>query len=154
MLEKIQCKILFTREDIEKILPHRGKALLLDEILELEPGFYAKCKFFTKDKEFLTEGHFFHKPIIPGHYLSEMGNLACALILLTLPEHKGKLPLLTESKYNSILPVFPGQKIIIVARIENAEEDPVGVFQIFAGKRLAFCGSVKCILKELKNRGE
>jgi 3-hydroxymyristoyl/3-hydroxydecanoyl-(acyl carrier protein) dehydratase len=53
-----------SKADIEQILPHRDPFLLLDEVLELEPGARVVArKTVTEDD---CAGHFPGNPIMPG----------------------------------------------------------------------------------------
>ncbi|MBI3743718.1 MAG: 3-hydroxyacyl-ACP dehydratase FabZ, partial [Chloroflexi bacterium] len=69
----------------------RPPFLLVDRILELEPGVRAVgLKQFMPD-EFYFKGHFPGNPIVPGVLMIEaMAQVGCVAIL-TMPEHRGKL---------------------------------------------------------------
>jgi len=81
---------LDTRQ-IQAIIPHRPPFLLVDSIVELEPGVRAVgLKQFTPD-EFYFKGHFPGNPIVPGVLMIEaMAQVGCVAIL-TMPEYHGKL---------------------------------------------------------------
>ena len=80
---------------IKEIIPHRYPFLLVDKILEVEPGKHAiGIKNVTANEEFF-QGHFPQKPIMPGVLIVEaLAQTACVAGLL-LEEYKGKLGVFT-----------------------------------------------------------
>lgn len=80
---------------IKSILPHRYPFLLVDRVTEVVPGHSAKgYKNLTANEQFF-EGHFPHKPIMPGVLMVEaLAQLACISILIK-EEYKNKLGVFT-----------------------------------------------------------
>ena len=65
---------------ILKKLPHRYPFLLVDRVLELEPGKRIKAlKNVTMNEPFF-EGHFPHRPVMPGVLMLEAMAQAAALL--------------------------------------------------------------------------
>ena len=60
------------KEEIMEIIPHRDPFLLIDEIVELEPGVRAVGKKYLKPDEFWFKGHFPQEPVQPGGLTIEM----------------------------------------------------------------------------------
>ncbi len=78
-------------EEIKEIIPHRYEMLLIDEVLELEPGVSAiAIKKCTEDSWFF-KGHFPNYPVTPGVLMVEALAQTAAVSFLSLPENKGKL---------------------------------------------------------------
>jgi len=84
---------MLTNIDIQCIIPHRYPFLLIDKIIEVEPGKKAVgIKNVTANEPFF-QGHFPGNPIMPGVLIVEaLAQTACVAGLL-LEENKGKLGL-------------------------------------------------------------
>lgn len=81
--------------DIQSILPHRYPFLLIDKVLEAEPGKRAVCIKNVTINEPFFQGHFPGNPIMPGVLIVEaLAQTACVAGLL-MDENKGKLGVLT-----------------------------------------------------------
>ena len=77
--------------EIMQIIPHRYPFLLVDRIIELEPGQRAVgLKAVTANEPHFT-GHFPGRPIMPGVLIVEALAQVGAVAVLSLPEHRGKL---------------------------------------------------------------
>ena len=78
-------------QQIMEILPHRPPFLLVDKIVDCEPGVKATgIKCVTMNEPFFT-GHFPGQPIMPGVLILEALAQTGAVAALSLPENKGKL---------------------------------------------------------------
>ena len=79
--------------DIMRLLPHRYPFLLVDRIIELEPGRrVVGTKNVTANEPQFT-GHFPDRPIMPGVLMVEALAQTGAVAVLSLPEYRGKLVL-------------------------------------------------------------
>lgn len=78
---------------IRKIIPHRYPFLLIDTIVELEPGERAVgVKNVTANEPFF-QGHFPDYPVMPGVLIVEAIAQIGAVAMLSHPDHKGHLAL-------------------------------------------------------------
>lgn len=82
---------MLTIHEIMEIIPHRYPFLLLDRILELEPGQRALGEKLVTINEPFFQGHFPDMPIMPGVLIVEALAQTGAVAALSLPENKGKL---------------------------------------------------------------
>jgi 3-hydroxyacyl-[acyl-carrier-protein] dehydratase len=79
--------------DIMRILPHRYPFLLVDRVVELEPGVRAVgIKNVTANEPQFT-GHFPGRPIMPGVLMVEALAQTAGVAVLSLDEYRGKLGL-------------------------------------------------------------
>ena len=81
--------------DIQKIIPHRPPFLLIDKILELEIGVRAVGIKNVSINEYFFNGHFPGQPIMPGVLITEALAQVGAVVLLSMPENKGKVGVFT-----------------------------------------------------------
>lgn len=104
--------------DIQKILPHRYPFLLVDRITEMEEGKRAVgIKNVTVNEPFF-QGHFPSNPIMPGVLIVESLAQVGAVMLLSLPENKGKLGVFTginSMKFRR--QVVPGDTLLLEAEL-------------------------------------
>ena len=78
---------------IRRIIPHRYPILLVDRIIELEPGKRAVGLKNVTTNEWFFEGHFPDNPIMPGVLIIEALAQTGAVAALSADEFKGKLGL-------------------------------------------------------------
>ncbi len=75
---------------IQKIIPHRYPMLLIDRVVELEPGKKATAIRNVTINEEVFNGHFPQNPVLPGALIVESLAQTGAVALLSEPEFKGK----------------------------------------------------------------
>lgn len=86
---------MLNNEEIQKIIPHRYPFLLVDKIIEMEEGKRAVgIKNVTANEPYF-QGHFPGMPIVPGVLIAESLAQVGACVILSQPENKGKVGVLT-----------------------------------------------------------
>ena len=114
------------RAQIEEILPHRDPFLLLDEIVELEPGVRAVARKRVRDDEWYLAGHFPGRPIMPGVLIVEAMAQTGAVAVLVEEENRGKLALfagIDDVRFKRI--VEPGDELELTCELERVR-GPIG----------------------------
>ena len=108
--------IVFTNVEIQKILPHRYPFLLVDKITEFEEGkSITGIKNVTANEPQFT-GHFPGNPIMPGVLITEALAQVGAVMLLSMPENKGKLGVFTGiNNFKFRRQVVPGDTLVLHA---------------------------------------
>jgi beta-hydroxyacyl-ACP dehydratase FabZ len=114
-------RAVYSITDIMKLLPHRYPFLLVDRILELEPGKrIVGLKNVTINEQFF-QGHFPGAPVMPGVLIIEaMAQVAGVMIYGDLPDKEKKLIYFTgieNAKFRR--PVVPGDQLRIEMEFLN-----------------------------------
>lgn len=110
--------------DLMRILPHRYPFLLVDRILEVEPGKRIVARKNVTANEPHFPGHFPGNPVMPGVLQLEMLAQAGGAIFLIMDENKGRLALLTGiEKARFRRPVVPGDVIEMEVEVFQTRGD-------------------------------
>ncbi len=75
------------------LLPHRPPFLLVDRLVELEPGERIVAEWTTTGDEYFYPGHFPGRPTLPGVLQVEALAQTGACAVLSNPDFAGRLPL-------------------------------------------------------------
>lgn len=131
--------MLLNQEQIKEIIPHREPFLLVDEVLEMEPGKSITAVKYVKEDEYYFQGHFPERKVMPGVLQVESLAQAGAIAVLSLPEHKGKLAFfgsIKEAKFKH--QVVPGDTLTLNVCFEKLRSRAgTGKAEAYVGDKLA-----------------
>ncbi len=100
---------------IKKLLPHRYPFLLVDRVLEVEPGERLSCIKNVTFNEPFFQGHFPVRPVMPGVLVLESIAQACGLLAFETegeqPEGETIFYLVGFDKARFKHPVEPGDQM-------------------------------------------
>lgn len=135
---------LMDKEQIKSIIPHRDPFLLIDEVVELEPGKKVVAKKHLKEDESWFKGHFPNQPVQPGVLTIEMLAQAGAVCILSVPENKGKIAFfggIDKARFKR--QILPGDTVTLNVEIIKIK-GPIGV-----GKAIATVDGKKAVSAEI-----
>jgi 3-hydroxyacyl-[acyl-carrier-protein] dehydratase len=114
------------RTEIEAILPHREPFLLIDEVLELDPGRKVVARKSVRADEWYLAGHFPGRPVMPGVLIVEAMAQTGAVAVLSEVENRGKMALfagIDNVRFKRI--VEPGDELELTCELERVR-GPIG----------------------------
>ena len=114
------------RAAIEAILPHREPFLLIDEVLELEPGERVVARKLVREDEWYLRGHFPGRPVMPGVLIVEAMAQTGAVAVLSEEENRGRIALfagIDDTRFKRI--VEPGDELLLECTLEQVR-GPIG----------------------------
>lgn len=106
---------------IQDVLPHRYPFLLVDRVLEMEPGKSIRAiKNVTVNEEFF-QGHFPGHPVMPGVLILEaMAQAGGILLTHDIPDRSEKIMYFTGvERARFRRPVVPGDQLVLEVEIRN-----------------------------------
>ncbi len=110
--------------DIQRRIPHRFPFLMVDRILELEPGSRAVgLKNLTINEQFFS-GHYPHRPIMPGVLMLEAMAQVGGLAVIQDTVESDKVPLFTgidKARFRRV--VVPGDQLRIEVEVIQARRN-------------------------------
>jgi 3-hydroxyacyl-[acyl-carrier-protein] dehydratase len=116
----------FGRDVIASIIPHRDPFLLLDEVLELEPGSRVAASYRVPEDGWWFAGHFPERPVMPGVLIVEAMAQTGAVAVLVQAENRGKIAFfagIDDCRFKRI--VSPGDTLTLECEIDQVR-GPVG----------------------------
>lgn len=105
---------MYDINDIKSMLPYRYPFLLIDRVLEIVPKQRIVALKNVTANESYFNGHFPAKPVMPGVLIIESMAQAAGLVMLSMEEHKGKVPYFTgidNARFRRT--VVPGDQLIV-----------------------------------------
>jgi 3-hydroxyacyl-[acyl-carrier-protein] dehydratase len=127
----------FGREQIELILPHRDPFLLIDEVVELDPGRRVVARRAVRAEDPWFAGHFPGRPVMPGVLIVEAMAQTGAIAVLFEEANRGKIAFfagIDDCRFKRI--VEPGDVLTLTCEIAELR-GPIG-----RGKATAHVGDV------------
>ena len=122
-----------SNKEIMEILPHRYPFLLVDKVVDYEPGKWAEGIKCVSANEMQFLGHFPNEPVMPGVLIIEALAQVGAIAVLTEEENKGKLVFFGGIKNARFKKkVVPGDVLTMKCEL-IARKGPIGF-----GKAVAF----------------
>jgi 3-hydroxyacyl-[acyl-carrier-protein] dehydratase len=125
----------FGRETIETILPHREPFILLDRVLQLEPGKLVVAEYTVRADAWWFAGHFPERPVMPGVLIVEAMAQTGAIAVLVEEANRGKIAFfagIDDCRFKRI--VEPGDVLTLTCQIDQVR-GPIG-----RGKATAYVG--------------
>jgi 3-hydroxyacyl-[acyl-carrier-protein] dehydratase len=139
---------------ILKQLPHRYPILLVDRVLEIEKGSRIKAIKNVSINEPFFNGHFPHRPVMPGVLMLEALAQAAALLafetLGVTPDDKTVYYFAGIDGARFKRPVEPGDQLILDVSLDRMK---AGIFKFKAratvGKDLAVEADLMCTMRTI-----
>ena len=141
-------------QEILEYLPHRYPMLLVDRVLEIEPGKRILALKNVSVNEHFFVGHFPHHPVMPGVLIIEALAQAAAILSFRTrgkkPDDKSVYYFVGIDEARFKRPVVPGDQLLLEVAKER-ELQGVGKFtaQARVGEKLVAEAKLLCTLRTL-----
>lgn len=117
---------IFDYNEIKQIIPHRQPFLLIDKVVEYEPGQRCMGIKQVSGNEPFFQGHFPNYAVMPGVLITEALAQTGAVAMLNSEENKGKLALFAGiDKCRFKKQVVPGDTLKLEVEITKIK-GPIG----------------------------
>jgi 3-hydroxyacyl-[acyl-carrier-protein] dehydratase len=116
----------FGRAEIETILPHREPFLLIDEVVEFEPGKRVVARKSVREDEWYLSGHFPGRPVMPGVLIVEAMAQTGAVAVLSQEENRGRIVYfagIDDCRFKRV--VEPGDELELSCELDRVR-GPIG----------------------------
>jgi len=119
--------MVLNSNEIQKIIPHRYPFLLIDKVIELEPGISCVAIKNVSVNEMHFMGHFPEEHVMPGVLIVESLAQTGAVTILALEENKGKIAYFAGiNKCKFKRKVIPGDTLRLEVVITK-QKGPIGI---------------------------
>ena len=148
----------FGVREIQRLLPHRYPFLLVDRVLELEPGKRILAVKNVSADEPCFQGHFPGLPIFPGVLILETLAQASGLLVFKAPELCPKQDslymLVGVDRARFKRPVEPGDRLLLEVKLERMRQN-CATFDATAAVdgETAASAEIMCMFKPLPESG-
>lgn len=118
--------MILNSNQIQEIIPHRYPFLLIDRVIELEPGKTCVAIKNVSVNEMQFVGHFPLEHVMPGVLIVEALAQTGAVTILSIPENKGKIVYfagIDNCKFKKV--VIPGDQLRLEVIITR-QKGPIG----------------------------
>lgn len=122
-------KIIYTKEEVLELLPHRNPFQFVDHVTRFKNGKMIETEYCSTGDEDFFKGHFPGNPILPGVIVTDaLAQTAGLLYGFSKQENlKGtdreneppELFFLAAANVKFITPAFPKENIVMSAQLEN-----------------------------------
>jgi 3-hydroxyacyl-[acyl-carrier-protein] dehydratase len=107
-------------QEIMALIPHRYPFLLIDRVIELEPGVRAVGEKQVTINEPFFQGHFPDYPIMPGVLIVEALAQTGTVVALSVPEYREKLGVFAGiDNVRFRRPVVPGDTLRLEVQLDK-----------------------------------
>ncbi|MDC7243029.1 MAG: 3-hydroxyacyl-ACP dehydratase FabZ [Sphaerochaetaceae bacterium] len=110
--------MILNSNEIQEIIPHRYPFLLIDKVIELEPGIRAVAIKNVTVNEHIFTGHYKTEHVVPGVLIVEALAQTGAVTILSMEENKGKLVYFAGiDKCKFRRKVIPGDQLVLETHV-------------------------------------
>ncbi len=112
--------MLYNRDQIKEIIPHREPFLLIDEVESMKEGQEIVAVKHVRPDEYYFEGHFPQEKVMPGVLIVEALAQAGAVAILSLEQNRGRIAYfggIKEAKFRA--KVAPGDTLRLEVTIDR-----------------------------------
>jgi len=112
--------MILNSNQIQDIIPHRHPFLLIDKVIELNPGVSAVAIKNVTVNDYFFNGHFPKEHVMPGVLIVEALAQTGAVTILSMEENKGKIAYFAGiDKCKFKRKVIPGDVLRLEATVVN-----------------------------------
>lgn len=131
--------MLYNKEQIKEIIPHRDPFLLIDEVESMEEGKEIVAIKHVDASEYYFQGHFPQEKVMPGVLIIEALAQAGAVAILSMEQNRGKIAYfggIKEAKFRA--KVVPGDTLRLEVKIQRLRSNAgTGVGVAMVGDKVA-----------------